>query len=1129
MPRLQARTLLGHIRQLVGARPDDRTDCELLRSFLGRREESAFAMLLQRHAPLVWSVCRRALGQEQDAEDAFQAAFLVLAQKAASIRNTETVGGWLHGVACRMAMNAKRSRMRRQRHEQRAALVEHDRETMPQQSEAALREMQVLLDEEVDRLPMKYRAPFVLCCLEGRSRAEAARELGWKEGTVSSRLAQARERLRQRLVRRGITLSAALTAGVLWSQSASAYTPAALIKPTLKAALFIAAGGSASQVVAPSIAALVVRGTKSMATAKVKIASALLLATSLVVGIGWAVGQRLDEKPEPVSQQRKADEHKANTDLDGDPLPEGAVLRLGTLERRAVGAKLAMTADGKSIIGVRGGRYIHVWDAANGKLREKRELPGGEPWNFWLSAEGRWLARGTRSDFTVWDLQTYKQLHTFTIPCNHRVTFSADGKTVAAAGQAEDKISFHAWDLTSGKEIFAKDVPLRRGASDQLAFTPDGKHLLGSVSSTDEGMQCWDLASGEQVWQNKKSVHGAMAFTADGKLLLPSPEMFMVDLATGKPVSVEKKPPVRWDTLMMSLTPDGRTLLLSTADGVIVWDMGEGKELRVLKGAGEELVVAPDGKTIITNNGALQRWDLATGRPLYADNFEQGHIGDVTALAFSADGKRLASASADGSVRLWDTTTGKPLHVWRGHEAHRPVLDSHWFNAGVTALDISPDGRWVLSAGSEGQLRVHDASTGKEVLAIPLAKGNAGEDKQRVFHLRISPSGNRAVALFGADGFPQAVAQKHTYKLATWDLSNGRQVGWHSVEVQPPRSSAFSAGGRTLLSGETLIDVASGQETARLEGGFYRGAPDNGRAFSWDGALVAGQFTEQIQNGDMTLVNPAGTHIWEAATGKTVARLETTLWTAQLAFHPNNRYVAINNLWTGIQVWDALTGKPLVTRPMPEQVRSAATDSYAGCLAFAPNGRRLATGHPDGTILLWDMPPPQSPPQPLAAKELGTLWTDLGDADAAKAWRVIWRLNDGSAVPVLREHLKPVLPLPAEKVSPLIADLDNESFEKRQEAVKQLKALGAGAAPALRQALDGTPTAETKRRLQEVLAAHKSLSAEAVRELRAVIALERIGNREARDTLAELAKGVPEAKLTRKAKAALERLAKRSR
>jgi DNA-directed RNA polymerase specialized sigma24 family protein len=133
MPRLPARTLLGHIRGFVGARLDDRTDRELLQSFLGRREESAFASLLQRHAPLVWGVCRRTLEQEQDAEDAFQAAFLLLAQKAASIRNTETVGGWLHGVACRMAMNARRSRMRRQQHEEHAAQLGQELTNRPTQ------------------------------------------------------------------------------------------------------------------------------------------------------------------------------------------------------------------------------------------------------------------------------------------------------------------------------------------------------------------------------------------------------------------------------------------------------------------------------------------------------------------------------------------------------------------------------------------------------------------------------------------------------------------------------------------------------------------------------------------------------------------------------------------------------------------------------------------------------------------------------------------------------------------------------------------------------------------------------------------------------------------------------------
>src|SRR5262245_49196745 len=251
MPRASAGTLLRHLRELVASGRDARGDRELLESFRTRRDETAFAVLLQRHGPLVWRVCRRALEHEQDAEDAFQAAFIVLAKKAASIRNTETVSGWLHGVACRIAMNAKRSRLRRQHHPMHAKPEGSTRlltqPGSPTVDEAALREMQALLDEEVARLPRKYREPFILCCLEGRSRSETAAELGWKLGTVSSPIAQARRLLQERLTRRGVTLSAALTAGVLWEQPVSA----ALVQPTLQAAMHIATGQEVGDVVAP--------------------------------------------------------------------------------------------------------------------------------------------------------------------------------------------------------------------------------------------------------------------------------------------------------------------------------------------------------------------------------------------------------------------------------------------------------------------------------------------------------------------------------------------------------------------------------------------------------------------------------------------------------------------------------------------------------------------------------------------------------------------------------------------------------------------------------------------------------------------------------------------------------------
>jgi WD40 repeat protein len=821
-------------------------------------------------------------------------------------------------------------------------------------------------------------------------------------------------------------------------------------------------------------------------------------------------------------------------DLYGDPLPEGAVMRLGTLRQRAVGAQLAVSADGKSIIGVRGGKLLSVWDTATGKLRQTRELPGESWGRSELSSDGRWVVTDVGMPdphLKLWDAGTGKpgpklaiERARYVMP----VAFSKDGKRLAAVGHWRGKDGKYnhlvrAWNLATGKEVFSKKVNINV-ASDLLAFSPDGKHLLTSFGSTSIGMFCWDIATGRQLWQNKEISFDTMVFTPDGKILTSQQNPQLVDLETGKAVALEKLSPINWST-HLSLTPDGRTLLISSARGVIVWDLANGKELRMLKGAGEQIVVMPDGKSIVTNNGSLQRWDLATGKPLYADTSILGHVGEVVTLAFSADGKRLVSGSTDGSVRLWDTTTGQSLRIWHGHEARRPVAAGPGAGDGVKTVDITPDGRRVLSAGNDDRIKLWDASKDKEVRAIALPAPEKGEGNRHVYHVRFSPDGTRVIGTYGPQGgFMSAASTVRQFsdKVAIWDAKTGGLLAIHPVYLSGGRSSGLSTDGWTLLALGKLVDVASGKEKVRLTGI----SRFSSAALSPDGSLVIGNAEERTTKNGTTYVNSAGLRVWEAATGRPVVNLKSKSWIAQVAFHPDHRFIVTNDL-DGIQLRDVITGAVVARLTMPQKVRVGTTrGSYASCLAFTKNGRRLATGHPDSTILLWDFALPASKVKPLTAKELETLWSDLVDTVAAKAWQAVWRMSDApnEVLPFLRARLKPYPTAPADVTRKLLADLDDNSFERREAAMKRLKDLGLQAEPALRATLKLKPSLEQKKRIEQILAALKVASpptAEELRQLRAVIVLERLRSPEARRVLEAMTNGPPSARQTRQAFAAL--------
>src|SRR5262249_22586788 len=272
-------TVLHHLRRSL-LRQDEAhlTDGELLGCFLSRRDESAFEALLRRHGPMVLGVCRRVLRNEADAEDAFQATFLVLVRKAATIRPRGMVGNWLYGVAHTTALKARAMNTRRLTREREAALP-----PKPEATAETQRQLHALLDQELKVLPDKYRAAIVLCDLEGKTRQDAARHLGVPDGTLAARLARGRVMLAKRLTRRGLAVSGASLEVVMAQFAASASVPPSVVSSTINAATVFAAGQAASGAISPAVAILTEGVLKSMLLSKLKIATAVLVAAVLLV------------------------------------------------------------------------------------------------------------------------------------------------------------------------------------------------------------------------------------------------------------------------------------------------------------------------------------------------------------------------------------------------------------------------------------------------------------------------------------------------------------------------------------------------------------------------------------------------------------------------------------------------------------------------------------------------------------------------------------------------------------------------------------------------------------------------------------------------------------------------------
>ncbi|HWE39912.1 MAG TPA: sigma-70 family RNA polymerase sigma factor [Isosphaeraceae bacterium] len=1112
------------------------TDGQLLERFADRddpRSESAFEALLARHGPMVLAVCRRVLGDEHAAEDAFQATFLVLARRSGSVRVRDSLGPWLLGVADRTARKARTAAARRVARERRAATPESAPPPPPD-------DLRPIVLAEVQRLPAKYRAPVLLCYFEGRTHDQAAAELRWPVGTVRGRLSRARDLLRSRFLRRGLAPAAALAC--LADSTARADLPAALRDLTVGLATRRAP-------IAAGVALLARQIARSLLMTKLKSLAVVALAVLLLAGASLAAFLAARNPRRPAPTPVAAVRPKPVADTATDPLPKGARIRLGSSLFHTGGpiTQVLSTRDGKRLVTVDWTHAVRVWDAASGRLVRTIGAPTMNLHSIALAPDGATLATvDYPARIRLWDLDSGRELRRSRAPgetFSYRLpVVSPDGRTLAAVlGGFDPKTKLHErglclWDMATLGE------PRRFGGDwvglDALAFSPDGKTLAtGGDDASPRGedspsetasTRLWDVATGKETrrFAFKGLDVRAVAFAPDGKALAAAVNdgtIRFYDVARGEevlprlgtslkpgPPTKGGAPPVPGDSQsMMSLAfaPDGKALASGAATpgprggfglaSISLWDLDGRVRIREMLAHQQwvsSLSFTPDGRTLASagTEPTVRVWEVATGRDAFP---QSGHRSAIRKMVVSPVDGMVFTAGYDGTVRRWDPDSGRELGV---------VVD---IGTPVSQLAIAPDGKTFIAAGGfGGPIELRDVATGRVARVL-----KRGDPNRPVGHVAFSPD-SRTVAS-GND---------------VWDVASGERLNKFQLSENHSFLELFyTSNSKRLIAterdGVRLWEIATGKELRRL----IRSERFIGnKALSPDGRLLAkGGFVAGYRGG---AVDPP-IRLYELATGKEILRLEGLEDnTRDLAFSPDGRLLASahgdqrSTKGAMVIVWDVASGTELR--------RFEGHRGAVNVVAFLPDGRSVVSASEDGTALSWDVAD-LTATKPAAPGDWPALWEDLPSEDAPRAYKASWALADERAIPFLRDHVRPVAEADPKQVAGWIADLDSNQFATRTRAANALATLGEAAAPALRRTLAGKPSAEVRGQIERLLSQldGPATSSEVVRTLRGIAALERLGSAEARAVLARLAGGVAGARATVEAREALDRLKVRRR
>ncbi|HKB02178.1 MAG TPA: WD40 repeat domain-containing protein [Gemmataceae bacterium] len=648
------------------------------------------------------------------------------------------------------------------------------------------------------------------------------------------------------------------------------------------------------------------------------------------------------------------------TDAAGDPLPPGAVARIGTLRflPRGFLHQVFFTSDGSTVIGRGGDNVIDFWDAETGK--PVGEFRDPDLMNFWIdqSPDGKFLAlyghdrRGLPAPDTalrLYDLASRKVLWTSVddeiyVPGNFRVRFSPDGKKLIT-GSAND---VRVWDAATGKELVRHKARIEYPG---FAFSADGKTLAFGDGNT--GMSVWAWESTDpprQLPLGVRSYFNALAFSADGKTIYASssaPVAMAYDIATGKYLGGVDESLARW----RAVSPDGKTLAIADFDkakqqgSVVLREVGKDKEIGRLP-SGPHMIGSAcwskDGRRLA---GATAYrawvWDVKTGKAFGPD--VPRHEGLLTSLALASDG-RLLTASEDGTVRAWDSTTGKQLLTLT--PAKRP-----W--AGVV---LSPDGDLLAGSNEPNAVRVWDAKTGREVYKLAWGTGRTGG----VLKVRFTADG-QTLLTYGHDFYLRAfdtltgkLKVERKFRPAVFGPETDDErvqfqnfyLSDHVVDLTPDGGTLVIGAGKDV----SVYAADTGKERFKFEGDPRHVttvvlSPDGKRlAVSGYGPAP----TPAAAVAMMGRVTPVQVTVWDLEKAQRLAQVPVPAgvsgWPV-VAFSPDGKQLVTGSGDEVLRFWDAGTGRPVGQIELP---RPATRVAFGG-------DKRLAVGFTDPTVVVYDL------------------------------------------------------------------------------------------------------------------------------------------------------------------------------